>query len=752
MESRVIFQDGMDNDPADYNDLQDYVQKSLDDIVYDSIINGRGFAGFLVTKSGPTSVSVAVGRLYQSGAVFAKDSVTTFDFTSQLPVATKKYVTIVVWGQSLDTDTRPREFLINEETGATEARTVALERARICNVQAAYAPSESPNPEYAILDANVLGVAHVLLTPTGVDSVVMLSANEVPNLDEVDGRLQDAEAFIADAAPRIASLASDISALANGQRGRVSIDIFQRTLGRVALLEAKSGIPSNAADSSADFFLDTDGMDLAFSGSSIKVDEGLRLPDAAANSQALQLFNPIDAAAMIKNGVLFPAYDRVLRQNIGPRIAEAQISAYSYQTYTAVQKMMSRLRIRYGATYTYCTNSAFWQTGNYDPITHIFSRAGETFVVLDPALATQDHVFVRITKFWYDTYSEAYWDIVTAEHTITGAQIAETFPVGQDMWVDAIGVYFTRLAASGAVNVLIVECNSTGVPDLTQCIAKVTVDRADLKLAPTETVIPFGPTFLEAGKRYAIVIITAADHWVGMAAGTSFTQGTFFYVLDGAYAQGDATRDLAFKIYTCQFRLNRSSIQLTPLSLSGGIASIDINADVIIPKSTKAVFEVQVSGVWYAMDDVTPTILGAGGSIPPLLPFRCTFVGSPEVMPAIRLTDSVVDYFRAATTGVGISAIRTLPASSTQIRVMCRLENYDDVVHDLDCKLLTDAGYATSNNAASIVDVENADGSLNRTFVFNLGSGVTTFRKKFLPATSDALNVFHVAWTQDWAL
>lgn len=751
MESRVIFQDGMDADPADHNTLQSYVEASADNIVADAIIAARGFAGFAAAKTGVTQVTVDPGRLYDGGRRFAKNLDTVFEFATQLPVATLKYATIVVWGQTVDTSASPREFLIDEETGATEPRVVALERARVANVQVVFAASENANPVPPILDANLLGVANVLLSTTGVVSVEMIGDNEVPNLDEVDLRVRAAEAFVAAAEPRFASLASDIAALANGQKQTVRTDVFERMLGRVALLEAKSGIPQNAVDSAADFFLSLDHSDPAFSGFSAKTEEGIRLPPAAANEQAIALFNPLDPAAKIANTIMLPAYDRTLRLSVGPRTGEVGISTYTYQTFTMVQKTMSRIRIRYGTEFSVCTNSAFWRTGAYDPVSQTFTRAGETFQVLNPQ-DTGRHTAIRLRQFWYDAYEEPYWDRITVDHTVSGSQIAETFPVGQDLWLDAVGLFFTQVAASGTVHVALCEATQYGIPDLDNVVAVATVNQSDLKLYPTETIVPIGPVFLSAAKRYAIVITTGANHYVATTAGENFPSGTFFTVIDGAYAQGDGTRDLCFKLYTCKFRSSRAVIQINPMSLSGGIADIDINTDAIVPKSCSLTFEIQISGVWYPLDGVDETVLGAGGYIPPLLPMRAVFVGAPEIMPGIKLLNSVVKYSRPATTFRHISSIRTLPSSSTAIRVTAHLEYFVEANHDLDCKILTGAGYATVNNAASYTDVTNEDGSIDRTFVFTLGAGVTTYRIDFRGTVTSALDIFHIAWRKDWAL
>ena len=274
MERRTIFQDGMDNDPADYNNLQDFAQSSFDHIVADAVTPERKFAGFKAAATGVTTVTVRPGRLYSGGKVFDRAAAFEKDFTTSLPLATRKIVAIVTWGQEVETDQRPREFLINEETGASEPRVVAMERARIANINTV-AGEENADPVAPIVGADVTVVAQIVLTPAGIESVTMNAANALDSVQSLSGRTARIEDFRARAEPQIGSLASDISALAKGQRGLVGADAYGRSLLRLATLEEEVGIPSAAVDSAADFFLDEDSTDTAFAGYDAMVEDGV---------------------------------------------------------------------------------------------------------------------------------------------------------------------------------------------------------------------------------------------------------------------------------------------------------------------------------------------------------------------------------------------------------------------------------------------------------------------------------------------
>jgi hypothetical protein len=755
MESRFIFQDAMDIDPADFNTVQDYTQQSFDHIVADAITSDRKYAEFTVTQVGATSINVAPGRFYSGGKVYNRDTAFTADFATNLPVATKRIVTIAVYASEVDTDAVPREFLLNEDTGASEPRVVAVEHARVANINAVLGV-ESADPTPQLLDAAVMAIAQILLTPAGIASITMVTDNLLDSAQSLAERVGDLEKFEATAAPQIVSLGSDLAALKVGASGNVTQEVYGRMLARVAVLESNAGIPATAQDSDADFFLDASKSDLTFSGSNCSVEEGIRFADNAVANSELQLLNPLDTGASLRNGLLLPAYDRTLRLNSGPKASDTQISAYTYTTHEMVQKTMTRTRVRYGPEFTVCSNSAWWQSGQYNYNQQTFAKDGETFNVDAYVVGGYNnmgagHDLVRLQEYWYDTVEEIYWADVQVQQAVPGAQVAQTFLNANDMWLDAVGLTFTKLAQTGGITLALCEVDR-GMPDLQNVISFTSVDRSSLVLN-AETVIPIQPVFLSGGKRYAIVVITPADHWIATTQGANFPGGTFFYVLDGAYQQGDGTRDVCFSLYAAKFRASRAIIQMQPLSLAGGIAAIDILAPSIVPDSANLTYEIQVNGQWIAVAAAQDgAVLGAGGSIPPLLPLRAIFTGTQDVMPCVTLTGSRARVSCPKTALTHISKVRTLPGSSTSIRVIERLEAFNAAHHTAAAKLLTGASYGTVVTPSSTVDVTNDDGTIERTSLFNLGAAVSTYRIRTDATTDSALNTFHFGWRKDYAL
>ena len=758
MENRVNFIAYAENVPEDVNNLQAYVSESLDHIVLDTLVQGAKFSGFVTAKSGPAQVIVTAGRLYKNGVVYARPTPTTFDFTTQLPVAAKRKVLITAWGAEVDTGATPRNVLIpaqsTPQNPVYQPQVLEVTHSRVVNVGTAIGP-EAPDPAAPVIDAALLLLATVVLTPTGVESVTVATENQVGNLENLGDRVTGVETWKAVAAPMILSLASDIARISNDRKNYQNADLTGRILGRLAVLESRDGIPSNAADSRADFFLDPEESDLANVASNCKVDEGVRFANDGLNETALQLFNPLNPQVTVANGVLFPAYETALRMSAGPQTGSVSLASYTYQTVAFEKKQMSRTRIRWGNSFHVCTNSAFWQSGRYDPVTHVFTLNGETFQI-DPnyyQAALIPHVFVRLTQFWTDTYSEAYWDINKENFTVSGASVEETFPVGQDMWLHSIALKFTQLDSSGSVTMVICECASTGEVDPTRVIGKATVAFGALSTTGKTAFTFPTPVFLKAGNRYGFRVISGANHYIATANGPSFPNGMFFTMI-GGYAVADPQKHLVFDLYACRFQQSLVAVDLQGLQLSGGIVGIDILAESVTPSSVSLTYAVQVNGAWVPLDRVNAGVLNAGGALPPLLPFRAVFQGTPDMMPCVSLLNSRVRVERPKTafTHFWPAGGRTPPAASAQIRLMARYENFDPAIHSASVTLLTGAGFATETAASSYSDVSPEPGVTERTYVWNLGAPVSAFKFKATGSSSTPLSVFLIAWFKDWVL
>jgi len=304
-------------------------------------------------------------------------------------------------------------------------------------------------------------------------------------------------------------------------------------------------------------------------------------------------------------------------------------------------------------------------------------------------------------------------------------------------------LFFTSKDSNGVVYIALCETKN-GLPDLSKTLAITSLPPDALKKFPEETIFEFQkPIFLEAGKRYALVITTGGNHKIATVKGTEYTQGTIFYSVDGDYFQGDFTKDIMFKLYYAKFKNPRVQIELSPIDLSGGIADILILHQSIVPEGTELVFEYQKDGKWYPISNETAeNLLGR----PALLPLRAVFVGSSDVMPAIDTGKSFVYARRPATRFKHISSERVLPAPTSRIDVQILLQDFDPSTHNIDVSLIDTGSTTPTPITASAVSRKDEENGLRFTYTFNLATNTLQKYKIVIEgSTSTPLKVFHVA-------
>jgi hypothetical protein len=435
------------------------------------------------------------------------------------------------------------------------------------------------------------------------------------------------------------------------------------------------------------------------------------------------------------------------------------ISQYSVNTVDMVQKMMTRERIRYGTPFSVCSNSLWWNQGVFDYQNWTFiANTGEVYNFVgehtDWVWANGlPHNIIRLQQTWKDTVDEPYWDRVVTNSTAQGAVLSQTFLNSQDGWLVKLNLYFSRVAGSGNIEVLITEVTN-GYPDVSKIIGRTTVNVADMKAAtpgaPTPTVATFAPTFLGKG-RYAIILVTAGNHFVWTTTNGRFAGGSLFYSTDGAAShQVELLKDMCFEVFFAQFRQNYTEVQLGALTLVGGIAAIDINARSFTPSGAQLVYQVQVAGVWYSLDDTSsPSSVFIG--LPPLLPFRVVFIGSDSVQAALGVaSNSRVTTWRSAPTMVHISKRRTMPSPVTRITLDVRLESWrGSPYHSFAAKLLTGGPNVdtTVTNPGTTTEEPAPDDPVStiiRHYTWTVAA-TSVFRFRMEGTTDNKLATFHVA-------
>lgn len=759
MEQTVIFRDRQELQSADLNNMQDFTRASIDHVVKDAIDGGKAYSGFTASKTAATEITLSPGRLYAAGEVYARDENIVIDVFNLLPLVTKKRVAIVAFGQSVDTDVQPRDFLIDAQVGTTEPQSVAMENLRRAELSAV-AGTESPDPAYPPTDANVVVICYALLDTTGVISIEQWVPTQLPNLRLVSNRVTALEIWRGQISGQVDTLKTDLAALADRLKLYALKTDLVDILKELEKLRERVFQPSAYIFYGSNHFLDLVGSQTAHASYDAVVAEGVRFPSAGSNSAALSLLNPNNPYVTVNSGFVLPKYTHGLRLNLAGYNGETRMAQYTFETSTITQLSRARQRVRYGSTRTVCTNSTWWRQGNYDPVTGIFRRDGETWEVAaaDRANAAINHRSIRVTQFWVDTYEEPYWEAVTSTATINGQQVAQTFLNSQDGWLSQVGLYFSRKAATGDVNIIVCE-TAYGMPDLNRVISRTVLPVASIQVGGTaqnaalpalvETVVPIIPTYLKSGRRYAVVLITTGDHYVAMTnTDNGVVQGTFFVSTDGAFFAGNLVSDMKMRLYYAKFDAPRVIVELTALQLAGGILDIDILHEGITPPACRLDFEVQINGAWVALD-APPNGPNLSG-LPAILPIRAVLTGTTDLMPGFGLTVSQATVSRTKTGFTWVGTKRTLGSPTTSVKIIIDLQGYDETKHDCTVTLLTGSTLAGTETADAVEDQVQSDGTLRRTCVFNMTSQ-TAYAVKIVGATTTAAETFHVAELIEYA-
>lgn len=689
MEKQVIFRDRQELQSADLNAIGQHAGDALQHLVQDAVTGSLKFTGGVVSAKSATEVDVAALRFYNGGKVYASEQTETLNLFQYLPLVAKKCVAVVVWGEVVETDVQPRDFLVDLTTGATEPQAVAM--ARQCKANVNLQPgNESADPQPPVLQTGTLAIALVYLTPAGVERIELQSAARLPTLQGHEQRLFEHEAWRTLAEPRISSIATDLAGLAEKTMSLVSRETMVELANDVARLKDKLNLPTAYASYESDYYGNTDKTDNTGLGYSAAVDNGLLFPTAGKASVGLALFNPYDAG--IKRSaedLVLPAYtDRARIQTTGYS-GDISASQYQVQTQTLRAYTATVWSYHYGRHYNYYLG--WWNNRYWNYYGHNWGWYG--------------YYGYRVAR------QETRYELQTTTSSYNGAIIGQTFLVSNAMWLTKVGLQFTQIGASGDVMVAVCETDG-GKPDLLKTLTRVTIARGDLKKYPTETAVPVPPVLLEAGKRYALVLITQGDHRLATVSGNDYTQGTLFFGTDGDYFTGDLTKDLMFCLYAAQFAQPRVEVVLQSVSLAGGISDIAIAAPQIVPDGCELRYEIQVGGKWYPLGDDAMRL----SSLPDIVPLRMVLLGTSDLAPAFSLAPNAITGSRAATSFTHWSKLRTLAAPSASITVQVVVAQWDAANHTLDCAIKS--GATTYTPAATVVRDE-PDGQAKRfTFTF----------------------------------
>lgn len=731
MHKQIIFRDRQELQSSDLDNIQSHTSDTLKALTSDAIADDILYAGLAVAKISATEVTVESGRLYNNGQMYISEQQLTLNLSTLLPLTAKKLVAITCWGSEIETNVEPRDFLIDLAAGTTEPQSVAMERLRQANIDKA-AGTESTDPHAPVLSAGVIAIAHVILTPAGIESVTMQTAVEMPKLEATNQRVSTLETWKNRAQPRIDSIATDLSALAEKTKDLATLDVLIDVSIGLASLREKLNFPDAYSSFAADNFLDNTESDINVAGYDADIDQGLIFPTEVAANINLALANPVDPALYIGvNNDILPKFSDVLKINTGNQLSST-ISISQYQTQTLTKKKLTKT--------TYSWRVGWRWAKKIKKVVHSSNSHVGTGVVEIIHKRVKQSFRYRVSH-----PSTSYIQEPTAT-SVTGALVAQTFLVSNAMWLTKAGVFLTQVGATGDLTVQITE-TVNGKPDLLNVLTETTVSQADLQTYPNRTNVIFPPVLLEAGKRYAINYISQGDHYLAVVDGNNYTQGTLFSGVDGDFLTGDATKDLMFELYAAQFTSPRTEVDMGALSLAGGMTDMSIDATHLVPEGTELHYEVRVGGVWHRLDDGIDHLEGA----PDLIQLRAVFLGTHDLQPLLTVTNDAVAVSRAAETMTHWSTLRTLPNLSDNIIVDLVVADYDSVNHSITITL-DDAGTAYAATAVT----ESIEGPqltrIRSTFAPVPGTGIGSYKIKTVATRATGSEPFSISERIDVAV
>jgi hypothetical protein len=461
--------------------------------------------------------------------------------------------------------------------------------------------------------------------------------------------------------------------------------------------------------------------------------------------------------------VLLPKFAEILRLATSTGNAPDStlgIAQYGYQTIELKQGEMSRSRLRYGGSYYVCSNANVWNNNDvwgsigqssattFNPVSQLYDgNVLSTRLTIegaewyDPAISS--HEVVRYDNWWLDQWREPFLYASTTNLSITGAFVAQTFLVPNDIWATSVKIYIAAKGANEDIHLAITEVNA-GVPDRDRTRVKVAYAQANIVVGWNTITIP--PTFLKKGRKYALSLVSNANHVLGMVSGQTYLDGTFFYSTDGIYYQGDLTKDLMMQIWGAYFNSPQVAIEFAPINLDGGFRHIDILCAMWVPDSARIFWEVRPNGTgeWQPLTRDNANALAAA---PPLAQFRARFDGSRDMQGAITLTGSRVRVSRPKTVLKHASKAIDLASACTTIKVTVTLEGFNETPHDHALTLRTGATLATVESADAVVTklLDQSTKRYSREYTFNVSPGVSKICVIQDGTTNSAQDTYHVA-------
>lgn len=763
MNKRVIVAIDQEITDIDFERMGLFPQEGLTAAIRDFLLTGRGFSGLQVVAKGQTAVTIAEGRYYAAGALHASEQTLDMSLAEYIPIVQGQriIITLVVQGRE-DPDyneSRNYEREVPTSSGGTSVQRVPGFGARILLRKAVIAPipgAASLSPVRPGTPINTVAVADILVGTGGVELITRRTENEVPELDAIARAFAEQQEQIGIINQIVGGLRNDIAVLGELLQRTISRERFAIITADLARLKERFNIPDTGTPYGVDHFLDDDETNTGHIDYYARVEEGIRFPYANFKRDPVRVL-PAQAndpnLMHVGQNLICPKYTPVDGISVTRMAATMPLGGTTYQTLQLTQLTMSRQVTRTGDWFEVCENGGWWQSGQYDPIQGIFRIGNETYRIEpaeDPVRFAQygtGHIVRRAQKFWLDTVQEPYNVYAPVTNTIQGVIKAQTFIQSQDRWVPSSWLGIESWSTGAEITATFVELSDDGKPNPARAFASVKVAAAQFKRWPERTYFPLAkPVFLKKG-RYGILYATTGEVRVATAEGQDFLGGTLFDSTDGAFFQGDLTKDLCFGVQFCRFDVTSMPVLLFGLNLDGGIHNLAITAAVVVPGNASAKWELNVAGNWREIADPAGQEVIFGAGISPYYDFRVTLNGNAWAMPVIDTSASQTTVFRADTALRHLSRPAVFGVNVTSVTVRATIGAWDPARHSIAARLRTGAGYATikAHDAVTTRPVLDRPTAVDKEWTFNFAApGIPGAVIEFVGATNNARITYHV--------
>lgn len=768
----VTYRDDQKIITGDLNNTGTFGQDYADAIVEDAISKLRKFAGFPVSKTGTAEITVGPGRYWAGGPVFEREANVVFNVLTggnYMPITTRRIVAVVVWGETIDTDVQERAFVIDDQ-GTTEPQSVAMLRQRYAHV-GLVAGVESPDPQKPTLDANVIPVAWVTLTTSGVldGGIEMAEDYRLPSVESLAALIEIIEGWRAEFSQVIQTILSELARTQAAIPPNLAA-ILAGLLSRIETLEALTRKPTTGTPTKilVDRFLTTLYSDTDAVGYKAVIDNGLRFPIGTPSYSALALNNPLDPKVKKQGNILLPALtDETTRLSIDNWDAQLSISQYTSQECERRQKMLSRRCTKYYRNATDLQDAKF---GSYS-LGYAFKDAdverdeydrfrSQPSVVAAKGLRNETFKFKRGGGEAYDCdedddrhnnfrhenkrcrqhvdCDDPYWTYVTKDATVTGSQLAQTFLNVTNGWLTSVSIPFSAVDSAGNVNVFIAETTG-GKPNLDDVIGRGVINVANLSSSGRVKCTLEEPVYMQGGRTYACILVSTGNHFVRVRTGDKYKTGAAFYLNDTGddWLPVQNSGDVCLAFNYALFAQSRIEVNLEPLTKVGGISNIKLTAAQWEPEGTNLTFEAQRGGLWYQLSEGEYDALSGN---PTLVPLRMVFNGTRDLMPGIDMNQTEVEIGVVDDDLLHLSESLTF-ASSTSLQVHLDVVGYDQAAHTITPSLLI-PGAEAADSVTVTTDPEDATRA-QIVAVFT-PTAITSCVVKIVGSTSDPEKLFTI--------